>query len=263
MSHLDELEYALVEEHIFPCDADDGQYLRLRWDHEEPKNRYLWIETGLSLENAPLWMRLIAALKILFRKHVTSAEMLVTDAVAFDLVRTLNKAGVESVKIVPKRVPPPILKPKTAHWHRRNGGPGHEDHLGRTVDDFGDIIYDPEFEALLAEEEAIERSVREHHETWTRPADTAVAPLRPATQDELVPYRDSTYESAPIAAHPTATVPYLREQNDPEHIEVYHNNEWIQLWMEGGYPKKALPWRRHVICEGLSNDTFETSVWRR
>lgn len=44
MSHLTEIEDPGHEELIFPCDCHNGDYLRITWDDEDPKWRYLWLE---------------------------------------------------------------------------------------------------------------------------------------------------------------------------------------------------------------------------
>ena len=44
MSKLEESSDDDFTELIFPCDGNDGDYLRLSWEHLDDKWRWMWIE---------------------------------------------------------------------------------------------------------------------------------------------------------------------------------------------------------------------------
>lgn len=84
MSHLTELEkWPDHTELIFPCDAHDGDYLRITWDDEDPQWRMLWIEES-SLPQR-FRSRLVKAIKLLLGQRVEGASVLLSDDAATSL----------------------------------------------------------------------------------------------------------------------------------------------------------------------------------
>jgi hypothetical protein len=76
MSRLYELEYGTIEQHAFPCDGVDGEYVRVAWDPgTRRKDPVLWVESVMNLSNDTFWHRLRMAWRVLKRKDVFNAEL--------------------------------------------------------------------------------------------------------------------------------------------------------------------------------------------